>query len=143
MANTCLAALNKPIGRSLAERNLEDEALRILKSASQGKCQIHLPQDVMVGRELTPHPLSLRTALVEDVAADEMILDLGPLIRELLELFDFCHRVCPIDGQVEFLNGGEVGPGWLDGRAGPLDRRRAWQRQAWWRGRRRAWRRRA
>ena len=79
MANTFLAALNKPIGRSLAERNLEDAALRILKSASQGKCQIHLPQDVMVGRELTPHPLSLRTALVEDVAADEMILDLGPL----------------------------------------------------------------
>ena len=75
MANTFLAALNKPIGRSLAERNLEDAALRILKSASQGKCQIHLPQDVMVGRELTPHPLSLRTALV---AADEMILDLGP-----------------------------------------------------------------
>ena len=78
MANTFLAALNKPIGRSLAERNLEDAALQILTKASQGKCQIHLPQDVMVGRELTPHPLSLRTALVEDVAADEMILDLGP-----------------------------------------------------------------
>ena len=78
MANTFLAALNKPIGRSLAERNLEDAALQILTKASQGKCQIHLPEDVVVARELTPHPVSLRTVLVEDVAADEMILDLGP-----------------------------------------------------------------
>ncbi|MEL7688836.1 phosphoglycerate kinase [Citromicrobium bathyomarinum] len=78
MANTFLAALNKPIGRSLAERNLEDAALRIVRNASQGNCQIHLPEDVVVARELTPRPLSLRTALVEGVAADEMILDLGP-----------------------------------------------------------------
>ena len=39
----------------------------------------NLPEDVVVARELTPHPVSLRTTLVEDVAADEMILDLGPL----------------------------------------------------------------
>lgn len=79
MANTFLAALNRPIGRSLAKRDLEDAVRRILKNASQGNYLIHLLQDVLVAWELTPHPISLRTISIQGVAAVEMILDLGLL----------------------------------------------------------------
>jgi phosphoglycerate kinase len=78
MANTFLAATGRPIGRSLAEPELEDRAMRILELAQAGKCRVHLPQDVVVAQEMKPYPPSQRISAVETVAGDEMILDLGP-----------------------------------------------------------------
>ena len=71
IANTFLAAAGKPIGRSLAEHELVGDAKRIL---STGK--VPLPVDVVVGKNLDDtHP---RAKSVDEVQADDMILDIGP-----------------------------------------------------------------
>lgn len=78
MANTFLAATGNPIGKSLSEPELEDDARRILKQARLLGCEVHLPRDVIVAQSLVSHPPSQRTIQVKHVAEDELILDLGP-----------------------------------------------------------------
>jgi phosphoglycerate kinase len=71
IANTFLLAAGKPIGKSVAEADLVGDAKRIL---SMGK--VPLPTDVVVGKSLEdPAP---KTKPVDSVAADDMILDIGP-----------------------------------------------------------------
>ncbi|MGQ0590379.1 MAG: phosphoglycerate kinase [Sphingosinicella sp.] len=84
MANTFLAARGIAIGKSLAERDLAGTAEEILYAADKAGCTVHLPYDVVVAKEFTPHPPSLRTCNVHEVAADEMILDIGPAAVEAL-----------------------------------------------------------
>jgi phosphoglycerate kinase len=71
IANTFLLAAGLPIGKSLAERDLVEEAKRIMQAT-----QVPLPVDVVVGKGLEDS--SGTTKAVSDVAADEMILDIGP-----------------------------------------------------------------
>jgi len=70
IANTFLLAAGKPIGRSLAEPDLAGEAKRIMK-----KTRVPLPSDVVVALSMES---SGKVKSVEAVAADEMILDIGP-----------------------------------------------------------------
>jgi phosphoglycerate kinase len=84
MANTFLAARGVDVGRSLAEHDLGAKALDILDAADRAGCTMHLPYDVVVAKEFAPHPASLRTANVHEVAPDEMILDIGPAAVEAL-----------------------------------------------------------
>ena len=84
MANTFLAARGIDVGRSLAEHDLAATALQILAAAERAECVVHLPYDVVVAKEFAPSPASLRIANVHEVAADEMILDLGPAAVEAL-----------------------------------------------------------
>ena len=84
MANTFLAARGVDVGKSLAEHDLSDTALAILDAAERANCTVHLPYDVMVAKEFGPNPPSLRTCNVHEVAADEMILDVGPAAVEAL-----------------------------------------------------------
>ncbi len=84
MANTFLAARGVDVGRSLAEHELSATALEILDAAERAQCTVHLPYDVVVAREFAPNPPSLRTCNVHEVAADEMILDIGPAAVEAL-----------------------------------------------------------
>jgi phosphoglycerate kinase len=79
MANTFLAAQGYEIGKSLCERDQIETAKAILKAA--GKNPIILPTDVVVAKEFRPHAPS-RTIPVNEVAADEMILDVGPATIE-------------------------------------------------------------
>ena len=85
MANTFLAAKGVGVGISRVERELEPEALEILKAADQAGCTVHLPYDVVVARALEPNPPSLRTARAGEVADDEMILDIGPVAGGLID----------------------------------------------------------
>ena len=71
IANTFLLAAGKPIGKSLAERDLAGEAKRIMK-----KAKVPLPTDVVVAKSLDA--AEGKTKAVAEVAADEMILDIGP-----------------------------------------------------------------
>jgi len=71
MANTFLYALGKNIGKSLCEKELKDTALEILKNAN-----VLLPVDVVVAKKFEENA-SARTVLVDEVADDEMILDVG------------------------------------------------------------------
>jgi phosphoglycerate kinase len=84
MANTFLAARGVDVGRSLAEHDLAGTAEEILAAAERANCTVHLPYDVVVAKEFAPNPPSLRTCNVHEVAADEMILDLGPAAVEAL-----------------------------------------------------------
>ena len=84
MANTFLAARGVAVGKSLCEHDLTDTALAILDAADASGCTVHLPYDVVVAKEFAANPPSLRTCNVHEVAADEMILDVGPLAVEAL-----------------------------------------------------------
>jgi phosphoglycerate kinase len=84
MANTFLAARGVDVGNSLAEHDLKATALEILDAAERAGCTVHLPYDVVVAKEFAPNPPGLRTCNVHEVAADEMILDIGPAAVEAL-----------------------------------------------------------
>jgi len=84
MANTFLAARGVDVGKSLCEHDLTDTAEAIFDAAERANCTIHLPYDVVVAKEYAANPPSLRTCNVHEVAADEMILDIGPAAVEAL-----------------------------------------------------------
>jgi phosphoglycerate kinase len=78
IANTFLLAAGKPIGKSLAEPGLVEEAKRIAAAT-----QVPLPEDVVVAVEASARARSTIKA-PEDVQADEMILDIGPRTAKML-----------------------------------------------------------
>ncbi len=83
MANTFLAARGVDVGKSLCEHDLADTARAILDAADAANCIVHLPYDVVVAKEFRANP-PVRTVNVHEVAADEMILDIGPAAVEAL-----------------------------------------------------------
>ena len=84
MANTFLAAKGVDVGKSLCEHDLAPTVLEILAAAEKSGCTVHLPYDVVVAKEFAANPASLRICNVHEVAADEMILDVGPAAVEAL-----------------------------------------------------------
>ena len=84
MANTFLAARGVDVGKSLCEHELTGTVEQILDAAERAGCTVHLPYDVVVAKEFAANPPSLRTCNVHEVAADEMILDIGPQATEAL-----------------------------------------------------------
>lgn len=84
MANTFLAARGVDVGKSLCEHDLAPTVARIMDEADHAGCTVHLPYDVVVAREFAANPPSLRICNVHEVAADEMILDVGPQATEAL-----------------------------------------------------------
>jgi phosphoglycerate kinase len=83
MANTFLAARGVNVGKSLCEHDLASTANAILDAADKSGCTVHLPYDVVVAKEFMAKP-PMRTVNVHEVAADEMILDVGPAAVEAL-----------------------------------------------------------
>ncbi|RSV19825.1 phosphoglycerate kinase [Sphingomonas sp. ABOLG] len=83
MANTFLAARGVNVGKSLCEHDLTGTADEIMEAADRAGCTVHLPYDVVVAKEFKPNPPT-RTVNVHEVAADEMILDVGPAAVEAL-----------------------------------------------------------
>ena len=83
MANTFLAARGVDVGKSLCEHDLTGTADQIMDAADRAGCTVHLPYDVVVATEFKPNPAT-RTVNVHEVAADEMILDVGPAAVEAL-----------------------------------------------------------
>ena len=88
MANTFLAAQGINVGKSLCEYDLLPTAGDILKAAANGSCRIVLPVDATVATEFAAGAAN-RICNVDDVAEDEMILDVGPAsIEEVNAVFD-------------------------------------------------------
>ena len=83
MANTFLAARGVDVGKSLCEHDLVGTVNAIFDAADKAGCTIHLPYDVVVAKEFRASPPT-RTINVHEVAADEMILDVGPAAVEAL-----------------------------------------------------------
>jgi phosphoglycerate kinase len=77
MANTFLAAKGHNMGASLYERDLLDTAREIIEAANAAGSAILLPVDGVVTTEFKAHA-ERRVAEVDDIKANEMMLDCGP-----------------------------------------------------------------
>jgi len=94
MANTFLAARGVNVGKSLCEHELAGTCEQILEAADKSGCTVHLPYDVVVAKEFAANPASLRTCNVHEVAADEMILDIGPqAVEALADVLKTCRTL--------------------------------------------------
>ena len=77
IANTFIAAMGFPVGKSLCEAELLDTARRIIADAHARGADIPIPTDVVVAPAFAadaPAPIKA----VSEVTADDMILDIGP-----------------------------------------------------------------
>jgi phosphoglycerate kinase len=77
IANTFLAARGCPVGKSLHEHDMIDVARRLLAQAQARGVEVPIPTDVVVAREFAATAVAT-TKPASAVAADEMILDVGP-----------------------------------------------------------------
>ena len=77
IANTFLKASGLPIGKSLCEDDLLDEARRLMAAAKARGADIPLPTDVVVGKRFAADEPGV-VKPVADVADDDMIFDIGP-----------------------------------------------------------------
>jgi len=77
IANTFLAATGVAVGKSLHEPDMLEVARRLLTEAKTRGVGIPIPTDVVVAREFSATAAAVTKAATA-VAADEMILDIGP-----------------------------------------------------------------
>ena len=77
IANTFIAAMGHGVGKSLVEMDLLDTAKHIIADAKARGAEIPLPLDVVVAPAFAADaPATIKA--VDAVAADDMILDIGP-----------------------------------------------------------------
>ncbi len=83
IANTFMLAAGLPIGKSLAEPDLVSEAKAIIDIMAARGATVPIPTDVVCAKEFSPTAVATVKS-VDDVAADDMILDIGPQTAEVL-----------------------------------------------------------
>jgi phosphoglycerate kinase len=83
IANTFLLAKGFPIGKSLAEPDLLNEAKAIMDMMSARGASVPIPSDVVCGKAFSATEKAV-TKSVRDVAADDMIFDIGPETSKVL-----------------------------------------------------------
>jgi phosphoglycerate kinase len=83
IANTFMAAVGLPVGKSLMEADLLPEAKRIIDKMAARGASVPIPVDVVVAKEFAA-TAEATTKDAADVQADEMILDIGPKSAEAL-----------------------------------------------------------
>ncbi len=76
MANTFFLAAGHDIGKSLAEPDLVDSARGVLDSARKHGVEVILPNEVIVSKSFEKAE-NLRSVSIENVSADDYILDVG------------------------------------------------------------------
>ncbi|GAB3104878.1 phosphoglycerate kinase [Lysobacter terrae] len=77
IANTFIAAMGYGVGKSLVEMDLLDTAKQIMADAKARGAEIPVPSDVVVAPAFAADaPATIKA--VDAVAADDMILDIGP-----------------------------------------------------------------
>jgi phosphoglycerate kinase len=77
IANTFIAAQGHPVGKSLCEHDLIEEAKRLMAAAKAKGGAIPVPTDVTVGQEFSEStPAEVKQ--VADVTEGDMIFDVGP-----------------------------------------------------------------
>ena len=77
IANTFLLAAGLPIGKSLAEASLVDEARAVMELMRARGAAVPIPTDVVTAKSFAADAVATVKA-VEEVAADDLILDIGP-----------------------------------------------------------------
>ena len=83
IANTFMLAAGLPIGKSLAEPDLLPEARAIIEMMAKRGASVPIPTDVVCAKEFSANATATVKA-VKDVAADDMILDIGPETAKVL-----------------------------------------------------------
>ena len=81
IANTFIAAAGHPVGKSLHEPDLVAEAASLMEKAAARGASIPVPTDVVCATAFSADAEAVVKA-VEDVTADDMILDIGPETAE-------------------------------------------------------------
>jgi phosphoglycerate kinase len=77
IANTFMLAAGLPIGKSLAEPDLLGDAKAVIEAMKARGAEVPIPTDVVVAKTFAADaPATVKAA--KDVAADDMILDIGP-----------------------------------------------------------------
>lgn len=77
IANTFMLAAGLPIGKSLAEPDLVEDAKKIIAKMKARGAEVPIPEDVVVAKTFAADaPATVKDA--KDVAEDDMILDIGP-----------------------------------------------------------------
>ena len=77
MANTFLFAQGHDVGKSLCEKDMADDALKIIADAAANGCEIVLPVDVVVAAEFAAGAAN-EVVGIDAIPADKMALDIGP-----------------------------------------------------------------
>ncbi|HVM30230.1 MAG TPA: phosphoglycerate kinase [Candidatus Limnocylindrales bacterium] len=81
MANTFLVAQGHTVGKSLLERELVEDAQRVLEAAAQRGIQLVLPTDVVVAKEVT-RGAEHKVVPVHKIPNSWSIVDIGPASTE-------------------------------------------------------------
>ena len=77
IANTFMLAEGLPIGKSLAEPDLLDDARKVIAKMKARGAEVPIPEDVVVAKRFAADAeATVKDA--KDVAADDLILDIGP-----------------------------------------------------------------
>ncbi len=88
IANTFMLAAGLPIGKSLAEADLVPEAKAIIEAGRARGAEVPIPQDVVCAKEFSEKAVA-HAKRAQDVAGDDMILDIGPVTAtELARLLE-------------------------------------------------------
>ncbi len=83
IANTFLLAAGLPIGKSLAEADLVGDAKAVIEAMKARGAAVPIPTDVVTAKTFSADaPATVKA--VADVAADDLILDIGPQTAALL-----------------------------------------------------------
>jgi len=77
IANTFLLAAGLPIGKSLAEPGLVDEAKTVIAAMAMRGAAVPIPTDVVTAKTFAADAPAT-TRLARDVEPDDLILDIGP-----------------------------------------------------------------
>lgn len=77
IANTFIAAAGHPVGSSLYEPDLVPKAKQLIARSKAGGAEIPIPTDVAVGERFDAQTQATGK-LVSEVAAEELIMDVGP-----------------------------------------------------------------
>jgi phosphoglycerate kinase len=77
IANTFLLAAGLPIGKSLAEPDLVEDARKVMDKMKARGAEVPIPEDVVVAKEFSASAAAT-VKDASDVAADDLILDIGP-----------------------------------------------------------------
>lgn len=77
MANTFLGASGKNVGASMHEPDMYDTARTIMAESARRGCEIILPVDLVVAKELKPN-VETQTVSADAIPADYRAMDAGP-----------------------------------------------------------------
>ncbi|MCE2947394.1 MAG: phosphoglycerate kinase [bacterium] len=83
IANTFMLAAGLPIGKSLAEADLVEDAKKVIAMLEAKGGEVPIPVDVVVAKEFSATAPATEKAATE-VAADDLILDIGPKTAAML-----------------------------------------------------------